>query len=247
MSRVPQPPPFRQSLGRSAALHAALGVLLVLAPRLNWPGPAPFEIEITSAYLGDGPAKLGAPKPFVPGVPEPINRTPEVPTPPKTEDAKAPEPPKDWTLPGPSTKIVETAAPEAPTPGGAVGGTGTAAKTGGSGEGADDGVPGGTGHGGTPLKALPRLLNRDEVLRSLRRYYPESERQAGREGDVLVVLHIGTDGAVSSSDIRTSAGPAFDQAAGKVAALMRFSPAIGLNGRPVPVRLPQAVRFRLTD
>jgi hypothetical protein len=69
VSRAPQAPPFRQSLGRSAALHAGLAVLLILAPRLNWPSPPPFEIEITSAYLGDGPAKLGAPKPFVPGVP----------------------------------------------------------------------------------------------------------------------------------------------------------------------------------
>jgi hypothetical protein len=28
---------------------------------------------------------------------------------------------------------------------------------------------------------------------------------------------------------------------------MRFSPAIGLNGKPVPVRMPQEVRFKLTD
>ena len=40
---------------------------------------------------------------------------------------------------------------------------------------------------------------------------------------------------------------AFDAAAKKVGALMRFSPAIGLSGRPVPVRMPQEVRFKLTD
>ncbi|MDD5302301.1 MAG: TonB family protein, partial [Elusimicrobia bacterium] len=160
---------------------------------------------------------------------------------------KAPEPPKDWTLPGPSTKVVETPAPVAPTPGGAVGGTGTAAKTGGSGEGSDEGVPGGTGHGGTPLKELPRLLNRDEVLAGMRRLYPESERVAGREGAVVIMIHLGTDGLVSSSDIARPASPAFDEAAKKVGALMRFSPAIGLNGQPVPVRMPQEVRFKLTD
>lgn len=245
-TRVPAPPPPEKSLGWSVAAHAAFFAALWVLPRLTWSPAPPFEIEITDPYLGDGPAKLGAPKAFVPGVPEKVNRTPDVPVPPKPPE-KAPEPPKDWTLPGPSTKVIETPAPPTPTPGGAVGGTGTAAKTGGSGEGSDDGVPGGTGHGGTPLLALPRLLNRDEVLASLKRFYPESERQAGREGTVIVVIHLGADGAVSSSDIGRGASPAFDEAAKKVAALMRFSPAIGLNNKPVAVRMPQEMRFRLTD
>jgi len=42
----------------------------------------------------------------------------------------------------------------------------------------------------------------------------------------------------------TSANPAFDAAAQKVGKLMRFSPAIGLNNKPVPVRLPQPIQFR---
>ena len=245
-ARAPQAPPFQRSLGWSAAVHSAFCLALWVLPRLNWSSPPPFEVEITSPFLGDGPAKLGAPKAFVPGVPAKVNVAPDIPVPPKPVE-KAPEPPKDWTLPGPSTKIIETPEPPAPTPGGEVGGTGTAAKVGGSVEGSDDGVPGGTGHGGTPLKELPRLLNRDEVLASLRRFYPEIERQAGREGAVIVVIHLGVDGLVSSSDISRAASPAFDAAAKKVAALMRFSPAIGLNGKPVPVRMPQEVRFRLTD
>ena len=61
------------------------------------------------------------------------------------------------------------------------------------------------------------------------------------------MIHLGTDGLVSSSDIVRPASPAFDGAAQKVGALMRFSPAIGLNGKPVPVRMPQEVRFKLTD
>lgn len=246
IARPPSPPPARESLGRSLAAHALFFSAMWLLPKLSWTPAPPFEIEITDPYLGDGPAKLGAPKAFVPGIPERINRTPDVPVPPKPVE-KAPEPPKDWTLPGPNTKTVETPEPPAPTPGGAVGGTGTAAKTGGSGEGSDDGVPGGTGHGGTPLRELPRLLNRDEVLASLRRFYPESERQAGREGAVVIVLHLGPDGLVTSADVARSASPAFDAAAQKVGALMRFSPAIGLSGKPVHVRMPQEVRFRLTD
>lgn len=245
--RAPAPPPLPKSVAMSAGMHVFFFAALWLMPNLTWQSPPPpIEIEITSPFLGDGPAKLGAPKAFVPGVPAIVNVTPDVPVPLMPAD-QAPEPPKDWTLPGPDTKTVETFESPAATPGGEVGGTGTAAKTGGSGEGSDDGVPGGTGSGGTPLKEMPRLLNRDEVLAGLKRLYPESERQAGREGAVIIMIHLGTDGLVSSSDIIHPASPAFDEAARKVGALMRFSPAIGLNSRPVPVRMPQEVRFRLTD
>lgn len=242
--RAPAPQPFTRSLAWSFGGHALLFLLAWLLPRLGWLTPPPFEIEIISPILGTGAAKLGAPKPLVPGVPAVKNVT--APTPPKTEPAKPVEPPKDWTLPGPASKVEPQAAPQT-TPGGAVGGTGTAAKTEGSGEGSDEGVPGGTGDGGTPLSAMPRLLNRDEMLALLRRFYPEAERRAGREGDVLVALHIGSDGAVSSVDVMRSAGGAFDDAAKKVGALMKFSPALALNGRPVPVKLSQQVQFRLTD
>jgi TonB family protein len=91
------------------------------------------------------------------------------------------------------------------------------------------------------------LLNRDEVLANLRKYYPENERRAGREADVKVMIHIGADGLVRTVDVRESASPAFDAAAQKVGTLMRFSPAIGLNGKPVPVRLPQPISFRLEN
>jgi len=219
----------------SAGAHILFFAALWVLPHLGWNTPPPFEIEITSTYLGTGPAKLGAPKAFVPGVPARINVA-AVPVPEKPVE-KAPEPPKDWTLPE----------PPAATPGGEVGGTGTAAKTGGSGEGSDDGVPGGTGDGGAPLKEFPRLLNLAEVMAAMKRLYPESERQAGREGSVVIVIHLGIDGRVSSSDIQRAASPAFDAAAQKVGALMRFSPAIGLSGKPVHVRMPQEVRFRLTD
>lgn len=245
--RAPEPQPFSRSLAWSAGGHALAFAAVWLLPRLGWLTPPSFEIEIISPILGTGPAKLGAPKAFVPGVPalqnvtEPAAKTPEKPV------EKPPEPPKDWTLPGPQTKTVEAPPPPQTTPGGAVGGTGTAAKTGGWGEGSDEGVPGGTGDGGTPLSAMPRLLNRDEVLKLLRRFYPEAERRAGREGDVVVALHIDRAGSVASVDVLRSAGPAFDEAAKKVGALMRFSPALALNGKPVAVKLPQPVQFRLTD
>ena len=244
--RAPEPQPFSRSFAWSAGGHALAFAVIWLLPRLGFFAPPAFEIEIISPFLGTGAAKLGAPKAFVPGVPALKNVTDLTPKP-VDPVAKPPEPPKDWTLPGPKTKVVETPAAPETTPGGAVGGTGTAAKTGGSGEGSDEGVPGGTGDGGTPLSAMPRLLNRDEVMRLLRRYYPELERRAGREADVVVAIHISREGGVSSVDVLRTAGPAFDEAAKKVAALMKFSPAVSLGGKPVAVKLPQAMQFRLTD
>ncbi|MDD5657407.1 MAG: TonB family protein [Elusimicrobia bacterium] len=239
---VKKPDLFEKCLAASFALHAGLliGGQLTRRPA----APPPVEVDLTVPVLGgDGPARLGAPKRLVPaakGIPRPA----ESPVPLKPPPAV--EPPKDWVLPGPNTKLVEKPPAPAPTPGGASEGTGTAAKVGGSGAGADDGVPGGTGTGGSGLLALPRLLNRDELLANLRRYYPESERRAGREGSVLVALHIGVDGRVDPVDIVSGAGAAFDAAAREVAKRMRFSPAIGRAG-PVPVKLNQAIFFQLQD
>lgn len=266
MTRAPEAPPYSRSLAYSFAAHAALLVLVLVLPRLlGWLSrlpPPPMEIEITSPFLGDGPAKLNAPKALVRGRPAAVNATaakvPDAVKPPPAV-VKPPEPPKDWVLPGPSTKVVEpTPAPAATgsqtgagtvtTPGGVQGGEGTAAKAGGSGsDGSDEGVVGGHGHGGTPLLAFPKLLNRDEVLANLRRFYPESERRAGREADVLVMIHIDADGGVGAVDVSRTSGAAFDEAAQRVGRLMRFSPAIGLDGRPVRVRLPQPIQFRLTE
>lgn len=244
--RAPAPRPFSDSVAWSFGGHALLFLAVWLLPRMGWLKPPEFEVEIISPILGTGPAKLGAPKAFVPGiaafknVTEPVLKT-------KEPVVKPVEPPKDWTLPGPSTKVIEQAPAPVSTPGGEVGGTGTAAKTGGSGEGSDEGVPGGTGDGGTPLSAMPKLLNKDEILGLLRRFYPEAERRAGREGDVVVAIHIGRGGAVSSVDVLRGAGPAFDEAAQKVGMLMKFTPAISLGGQPIAVKLPQQVQFRLKD
>jgi TonB family protein len=243
MNRAPEAPPAARSFAWSLGGHALFLALAFWLPRFHFDTPPPpFEIEITTPFLGDGPPKLGAPKAFVPGIPAKVNVTEKTPP---TPTVKPPEPPKDWVLPGPNTKPLETAPPTT-TPGGTVDGTGTAAKVGGSGEGSDEGVVGGHGHGGTPLSAFPKLLNRDEVIANLRKFYPESERIAGREADVMVVIHIGADGNVGSVDISRATGEAFDEAAKKVGKLMRFSPALALDGRPVAVRLPQAIQFRLT-
>ena len=261
MIQAPQAPPYSRSLAQSIALHAALLAFALLVPRLIsllLPTPSLIEIEITDPYLGDGPRKLGAAKPLTSGIPAKVNATAALPlVPAPAASAQPAAPAKDWVLPDKNVKpkVVETpsatgaaaGAGITTTAGGSEGATGTAAKVGGSGEGSDEGVSGGTGHGGTPLSAFPQLLNRDEVFANLRRLYPEAERAANREGDVVVVIHIAVDGAVTSVDVRSSSGAAFDEAARKVGQLMRFSPALGLNGKPVPVRLPQTIQFRLTN
>ena len=232
---------FRKCLAGSMALHAAV-LFSGRGLDLSWITPPPVEIDLTNPLLGLGPAKLGAPKRATPGARGPALPV-EEPLPPQPE---APAPPKDWTLPGPKTETVAPPAPPPATPGGAAEGTGTSPLPGGTGQGADYGSPGGLGTGGAPLVSLPRLLNRDDVLRNLRRFYPEPERRAGREGTVLVDIHIGADGLVGGVDIAGSAGSAFDAAAQAVAKLMRFSPAQAKSG-PVPVKIRQAMVFRLQD
>lgn len=261
---APAAPPPARSLGLSIALHAILLSLALLLSGvfhlMSSPSVPPLEIEINSPFLGDGPGRLGAPKNFVPGKPAPIDTTADralvSETPPKPE-AKASEPLKDWVLPGNDTKPVElpktvqvvseNGAGTQTTPGGELGKEGAAARLGGSEDGYPEGEIGGHGPPGVPLLAFPRLLNRDEVLANLRKLYPESERVAGREADVSVMIHIEVDGSVRSVDIKGSASPAFDTAAQKVARLMRFSPAIARNGQPVRVRLPQPIFFRLEN
>jgi TonB family protein len=84
------------------------------------------------------------------------------------------------------------------------------------------------------------------MLSILKRFYPERERRAGREGRVVLAVLIGADGIAEPEDVVVSAGRDFDAAAAEVVRLMRFEPASGPQG-PFVVRLKQAVDFRLQD
>ncbi len=234
---------WRQCLLISAAFH---GLLLVwgLHLRRALPSNFPVEVDLTSPLIGTGPKKLGAPKRKVsnapPVLPKPAPKTPPPPTPPKT--------PKTWTLPSKETqKTIPLPPQKQPTPGGTKTGTGTSPLTGGSGKGANYGSPKGTGNGGSPAGIIPpKLLNLNEVLKNLRKYYPEAERRAGKEASVLVAIHIGIDGSVTGVDILTPAAKDFNNAAQKVASLMKFSPARNAQG-PVPVKIAQQIIFRLEN
>ncbi len=243
---------FEKSLAASFALHAGFFLIGGKLPfaSLNQPLPPPVEIDLTQPP-GTGPMKLGAPKRLTPNAPpgpalpapEPIPIKEDKPT----EVKPVAPPPSDWTLPGPKTQETAKAAEPAATPGGTIDGTGTAAKLGGSGDGSNEGVPGGTGTGaGGTVDVNPKLLNRDEIITNRRRFYPENERQAGREATVVVDLHISADGAVTAVDIVSTGGMSFDRAAREIARFMKFSPA-RVKGGAVAVKIRQAIPFKLEE
>jgi TonB family protein len=205
----------------------------------------PVEIDLTSPFLGPGAPHLNAPKAKIPGATLPA-RPVEQPIAPEQQVVPVkPPPPADVWKPQADLNKPPEPVPQQATQGGVDGGKGTSHLPGGSGsEGSDYGDPNGRGGGGGRVDVKPKLLNLDDVLANLRKYYPENERVAGREADVVIAIHIGADGAVSGVDVMASSGAAFDSAAGKVARLMKFAPA-QYKGRPVPVKIKQIMQFRL--
>ena len=248
---------FEQCLAVSLAAHVLFFLLMKGLPSFSI--APPIEVEITSPFLGTGPAKLAAPKALVPGAKG-------IPMPPAPRESpvapKVDEPQREWVAPTPG--VTKTIKPQEnapnptgadnvpkdatpPTPGGAPGGIGIAPGLGGEGAGHPFGVPGGIGDGGAALDELPRLLNGAEVRKNINRFYPKNEQRAGNQGFVQLAVHIGIDGSVGDVEILHADSPAFGEAAGKVAKLMRFSPAMKAN-RAVPTRfrLPP-IQFILKD
>lgn len=79
----------------------------------------------------------------------------------------------------------------------------------------------------TPYTVKPELLNRDAVSRALQRNYPPLLRDAGIGGTVLTWMLINEQGTVMRTQVKEGSGhEALDQAALKVADIMKFSPAL---------------------
>lgn len=96
----------------------------------------------------------------------------------------------------------------------------------------------------TPDMVRPELKNRREVQRAYERYYPPLLRDNGIGGQVLVNFWIDEKGKVFRHEIVQSSGyPALDEAAGKVADLMEFSPAMNRD-RPVRVVVALPITFQ---
>lgn len=98
----------------------------------------------------------------------------------------------------------------------------------------------------TPYTVSPDLRNRDEVGRALEREYPPLLRDAGLGGRVNVWLFINEEGIVQNTRVNESSGhPSLDEAALKVANVMRFSPALNRDKRvPVWVSIPITFQVR---
>jgi len=107
-----------------------------------------------------------------------------------------------------------------------------------------DGDGAGGGGSGRGTIRPPVLLNHGELHRLLQRLYPDSERELGREGMVVLSLIVGVDGRTSGAEIVRSGGQAFDSAAMRLSEKLRYAPAED-GGRPVQIRMRQAVVFKL--
>lgn len=118
------------------------------------------------------------------------------------------------------------------------GGTAGSGETG-TGSGGGDGTVEGSGSGGTGETAGPQILSAPAPV------YPESARQSGTSGTVLVGLAINEAGTVSDAWVESSSGnDALDRAAVQAVLSWQFIPA-RQNGLPVPVRTRVPVIFGL--
>lgn len=205
----------------SAVIHGGVYWLGYAAPRATHP---PVELDLTmSGHVGmlGGGHHAAAPKPAAPPPPPA----------PKEKDWVKSATNKPAPIATPSASPSPAAAPEPETPAP----TQTGPDNGGFGEGDGD---------LSSLTRLPAILNLADLGTILRKFYPEAERDAGREGTVVVDLHVNESGRVTAVDVVRSVDPAFDEAAKKVGLLLRFSPAYR-GAEKVPVKLRQAIKFNL--
>ena len=94
-----------------------------------------------------------------------------------------------------------------------------------------------------PYDVTPELENGAEVENRLQELYPDSLEQAGVGGSVVLWLMVDERGEVQEGLLQASSGHAvLDQAAGRIAGDMRFSPALN-RGEPVGVWVQQRIRF----
>ena len=92
----------------------------------------------------------------------------------------------------------------------------------------------------TPMTVRPEIVNRGEVQAALMREYPPILRDSGIGGTVEIWFFISEEGRVLDSRVSKSSGQVqFDEAALKVADVVRFSPALNRDQRvQVWIQLP---------
>jgi TonB family protein len=91
----------------------------------------------------------------------------------------------------------------------------------------------------------PRLLNGEVVEATIQQEYPPELRAQGVGGVVRLRLLVGRDGAPQDVRILEGSGlPLLDQAALRVAGVIRFEPATDVDGRPLEVWAAFPIVFR---
>ena len=90
------------------------------------------------------------------------------------------------------------------------------------------------------VSQLPRFINQVKPL------YPETARQAGIEGVVIMQVEIDATGQVVNVEVEKSLGFGCDEAAVAAMKQSTFTPAYA-GSEPVPIRLTQVYRFRINE
>ena len=97
----------------------------------------------------------------------------------------------------------------------------------------------------TPMTVRPEIINRGEVQAALMREYPSILRDSGIGGTVEVWFFISEEGRVLDSRVSQSSGQVqFDEAALKVADVVRFSPALNRD-QTVQVWIQLPITFQV--
>ena len=212
--------------------------VVVPEPEPPPPEPPPPEPEPEKA----------APEPEPkPEKPEPRPAPPPAPEPPRPGDTGEPAPgwatdPPNADQPydlGAAVPAAEARAPAARGRGGTGGGRGS-----GSG-----GAPGGTGSAPTPvsvseIKTMPQPIGDTDFVEA-HRDYPAEARRLGIDGPVKVRLVVDAEGHVATRRLITQLGYGLDQLAMRLAARLRFRPAIDNHDRPVPAVVVWTFTFTL--
>jgi protein TonB len=82
-------------------------------------------------------------------------------------------------------------------------------------------------------------------IKEVKPAYPTAALYARTQGDVVLEVTIGTDGAVTKTRVVQSI-PLLDAAAEDAVKQWRFAPTV-VNGKPVTVTMPLTVKFALSN
>lgn len=93
------------------------------------------------------------------------------------------------------------------------------------------------------VEVPPRAQNAGELTTALHQSYPPHLRAEGVGGTVQVAFVIGADGEPRDVRVVSASDSSFSAPSAQAVSLLRFSPA-QVHGRPVPVRVEQAIVWR---